>query len=282
MTRPVLRYHGGKWRIAPWIMSYFPPHRVYVEPYGGAGSVLMRKPRSEAEIYNDLDDDVVNVFRVLRDPEMAGRLEELLYLTPYSRTEFWTSYEPTEDPVERARRTIVRTTMSHGTTGRRAHRTGFRARCWAQRRNEAAGWVDVPDLIQGFVDRLRGVTIECRPALEVINQQDSPGTLFYVDPPYVLSTRSSIRSESEADGWRGYQHNMDDDEHRELLGVLRNVQGMVVLSAYDNEIYKELLGDWHRESKLVMADGGRRRQEVLWISPNVPAQQHELQYEEKK
>lgn len=121
--RPILRYHGGKWMIAKWIISHFPEHRIYVEPFGGAGSVLMKKPRSFAEVYNDLDDNVVNVFRILRDPDKAAQLSRLIDLTPWSRTEFFASYEETEDDLERARRTIVRTLMGFGTTGQMLNRT---------------------------------------------------------------------------------------------------------------------------------------------------------------
>lgn len=111
-SRPVLRFHGGKWRLAPWILSFFPPHKIYVEPYAGAASVLLRKPRSFAEVYNDLDQDVVNVFRILRDPPRAMRLAELCRLTPWARDEFLLAYEPTDDPVEQARRTIARGYMA--------------------------------------------------------------------------------------------------------------------------------------------------------------------------
>ena len=87
-TLPEKRYHGGKWRLAPWIIEHFPPHRVYVEPFGGAASVLLRKPRSYAEVYNDRWSDVVNVFRVLRDPVRAAALKRLIALTPFARDEF--------------------------------------------------------------------------------------------------------------------------------------------------------------------------------------------------
>lgn len=97
-TRPVLRYHGGKWKLAPWVIQHFPPHQVYVEPFGGAASVLMQKPRVEAEIYNDLDDDVVNIFRILRDPAMAAELRRRLELTPFARTELRDSYAPPPRP----------------------------------------------------------------------------------------------------------------------------------------------------------------------------------------
>src|ERR1041385_943962 len=106
-TRPVVRYHGGKWNLAPWIISHFPPHRIYVEPFGGAASVLLQKPRSYAEIYNDLDQEVVNVFRILRDRKAARELERLLRLTPFARDEFCHSYgrDDKERPsrIERAR-----------------------------------------------------------------------------------------------------------------------------------------------------------------------------------
>lgn len=266
-SRPVLRYHGGKWRIAPWIISHFPPHEIYVEPFGGAASVLVRKSRSSAEVYNDLDEDVVNVFRVLRNPRRSARLKTLLFLTPYSRIEFLSSYRRTLDPVERARRTIIRSSMAHGTTGRRKHQTGFRSRCWAQRRNESLLWSEYHELIDGFVDRFKGVVIECRPALEVILQHDSPNTLFYLDPPYVLSTRSSIRGPWE-ENWRAYQYDLSDSQHMELLRLLREVQGMCVISGYPNPIYEEILFDWEVHEKEVSADAGRVRLEKLWISPN--------------
>src|SRR3990167_11343170 len=104
-TRPVMRYHGGKWRLAPWVIEHFPEHRVYTEAFGGGASVLMRKPRSYAEVYNDLDGEIVNVFRVLRDPSQARELERLLRLTPFARSEFETSYITDGDPLEQARRT---------------------------------------------------------------------------------------------------------------------------------------------------------------------------------
>src|SRR5690606_19105648 len=114
--RPVLRWHGGKWLLAPWIIEHFPAHRVYVEPFGGAGSVLMRKPRTYAEIWNDLDGEVVNIFRVLRSPD-ANRLVDALRLTPFSRQEFTGAYEPSSDPVERARRLVIRSFMGFGSNG---------------------------------------------------------------------------------------------------------------------------------------------------------------------
>src|SRR5690606_6837914 len=97
-ARPIIRYHGGKWRIAPWIISHFPEHRVYVEPFGGGGSVLLRKPRSYAEVYNDLDGEIVNLFRVARD--CGDELIRSVELTPFARDEFMLAYEETEDPIE--------------------------------------------------------------------------------------------------------------------------------------------------------------------------------------
>ncbi|MCP1679451.1 DNA adenine methylase [Kerstersia gyiorum] len=107
-TRPVMRYHGGKFRLAPWIISHFPPHRTYCEPFGGAASVLMQKPRSYAEVYNDRDDDIVNVMRVLRDPVMRAQLEEAVAMTPYARSEFEAAFHHSDEPVERASKALDR------------------------------------------------------------------------------------------------------------------------------------------------------------------------------
>lgn len=126
IKHPAIRYHGGKFRMATWIISHFPVHRCYVEPFGGAASVLLKKEPSEAEVYNDLDGDVVNLFRVLRDPATSQALITACALTPYSREEFTHAYEHSEDPVERARRLVVRATMGFGSAGATKGNTGFR------------------------------------------------------------------------------------------------------------------------------------------------------------
>jgi len=262
-TRPVLRYYGGKWRLAPWIISHFPPHRVYVEPYGGAASVLLRKPRSYAEIYNDLDGEVVNVFRVLRDPVQARELERLLRLTLFARAEFALAYEESDDPVERARRCIVRAFMGFGSGAvNRTFRTSFRSRCMRPRYHPATDdWRNYPSIIPMFTERLQGVVIEARPALDVIAKQDDSDVLFYVDPPYPASERNTASG--------GYVVEMlDDDQHRELASVLRAARGMVVISGYPCVLYdEELYPDWQRVERPAFADGARRRTEVLWLSP---------------
>jgi DNA adenine methylase len=112
VSHPLIRYHGAKWRLAPWIISHFPKHRIYVEPFGGSGSVLLRKKQSEIEVYNDLDGEIVNLFRVARDN--GEELSRLVYLTPYSREEFVKSFEPSDDPIEQARRTVVRSFQGFG------------------------------------------------------------------------------------------------------------------------------------------------------------------------
>lgn len=267
VRRPVLRYHGGKWMLAPWLIRQFPPHRIYVEPFGGAASVLMRKPRAFAEVYNDLDGEVVNVFRVLRDPASADRLTHLLRLTPWSREEFYAAYEPSDDAVERARRTIVRQFMGFGTTARRKGRTGFRAKAYRYNQTGCQDWTNYPDALTAFTARLCGVCLEHAPALDVIRAQDGPGTLFYCDPPYPAGTRSSMRTLPN-DGSTAYAHELTDDDHRALAAVLHGVQGMVALSGYASDLYdRELYPTWERLERAHLADGARQRTEVLWLNP---------------
>lgn len=260
--RPVLRYHGGKWKLASWIISHFPPHRVYVEPFCGAASVLLRKPRSYAEVISDLDGEIVNLFRVLRDPMRARELERMLRLTPFARSEFELSYLPDGDPVEQARRTIVRAFMGFGSTLTGQWTTGFRSNTKRSGTTPAHDWAGYPDLVPTFVERLAGVVVENRPALDVIQQHDGPHTLFYVDPPYPTGSRG------ERWAGRAYRHEMTDDDHRDLAAVLRFCRGMVVVSGYACELYdEELYPDWHRVERETFADGARRRTEVLWLSP---------------
>lgn len=271
VTHPPLRYHGGKWRSAQWIIGHLPPHRVYVELYGGGASVLLRKPRVRMEIYNELDDQVWNVFRVLRDPEMSARLEEAIVLTPFSRSDFDLCYELSDDPVEQARRTIARGFMGMstlGTTG--GHRTGFRYSDTAGSTAEKI-WQRYPDRIAAFASRLTGVVIEHRPALEVIDKldrtSDASGTLFYADPPYVLGTRQ------KGSHWRrAYRHEMTDQDHIDLASRLRVIKGMAIVSGYPSELYDELYAGWTCVRSTARIEGAQTRTECLWISPRAAEQ----------
>lgn len=260
-TRPVLRWFGGKWRLAPWIINHFPKHRVYVEPFGGAGSVLMRKNRAYAEIWNDLDGDVVNLFEVLRSDD-AGRLLEVIRLTPFARNEFERAYEETTDPIERARRLVVRSFMGFGAKGVSFQSTGFRANSNRNGSTPSHDWTNYPDALRLVVERLSGVVIESRDAGNVIRQHDSADTLHYVDPPYVHETRTITD---------GYAHEMGDEAHSTLLETVQSVKGMVVLSGYPHPLYDEALTDWERVEKDALADGARSRKEVLWINPKCSA-----------
>lgn len=250
--------------LAPWIIEHLPPHRIYVEPYAGAGSVLMRKtPAPFCEVVNDLDGEVVNLYRVLRDPELAEQLRRALALTPYSRHEFALSYEPNEDPIEQARRTVVRACQGFGSDSGSGAKTGFRANGNRQNTHPAKDWLNYPRCIQNFTARLAGVVVENRRAVDIIRQHDGPGTLFYCDPPYCHGTRSSATVRAG----KGYRHEMTDDDHRELAQVLRSCEGMVVLSGYACGLYDlELFADWHRVERKTLADHSLERTEVLWIN----------------
>ena len=256
--RPILRYHGGKWILAPWIVSHFPKHRIYVEPFGGAASVLLRKPRSYAEIYNDLDGELVNLFQVCR--ENGEALIQVLRLTPFSRADFEKSYQPAEDTIEQARRTVIRSFMGFGSNAHNK-KTGFRVDSFRSGTTPARDWKNYPDCLRIIIQRLRGVAIENRDAIDVILQHDSSQTLFYVDPPYVSDTR---------DRGEDYRFEMTDDQHEQLAEVLHGVQGMVVLSGYNSNLYGRLYSSWRIEKKISLADGAREREEILWFSPSVP------------
>jgi DNA adenine methylase len=267
--RPVLRWHGGKWKLAPWIVSHFPPHRCYVEPFGGAASVLLRKPRAYAEVYNDLDDWVVSLFRVLRDETKAVRLLELLRLTPFARTEFeeGRNLEPAPglDDVEAARRLIIRSFMGFGSNAHNGRSAGFRANSNRSGTTPAQDWANYPDALPALIERLRGVVIENRDAIAVMAAHDGPEVLHYVDPPYLPETRSPANKYDLK--YRRYRHEMAPADHARLLDYLRTVEGIVVLSGYASEMYDAALHDWKRVEMAAFADGARARVEVAWLNP---------------
>ncbi len=263
LKRPAMRYHGGKWKLAKWIISQFPQHRIYVEPFGGAASVLLQKQRSYAEIYNDLDCEIVNVFRVLRDSDAAGRLQVACELTPFSRCEFEQSYVPADDPVEQARRTIFRSFAGHGSAAASGYNTGFRANATRSHTTPADDWLGWPKHIAAFTQRLRGVIVENRDAIKLINTHNRANTLIYVDPPYVPETRNTATR-----GGKNicYRHEMDVDDHMQLLDVLIKSESMIVLSGYDSELYSDMLSGWLRVKRDTTGDGRSARTEILWLN----------------
>jgi len=219
--RPILRYYGGKWRISSWIIEHFPPHRIYVEPFAGAASVLLRKEPSQIEVLNDLNRRVTSLFAVLRQPSTAKRLYEMLWATPYSAAEFADAQEQSPDPVEDARRLIILGHQAHGATGPSGgKRTGWRRRCENNRTaNAATAWASIYQFVPWWCDRLRSVYIECDDALAVIRRWDAPDALIYADPPYLKEMRGETYKN------RAYAHDMDRDGHVKLAGVLHDVVG---------------------------------------------------------
>ena len=263
--RPAIRYHGGKYRLAPWVMSFFPAHLCYVEPFGGAAGVLLQKERAYAEVYNDLDGDVVNFFRVLRDPIDRAALVDACTFTPYAREEFDLAWTPAEDPIERARRLCIRAQMGFGSAGATKGTTGFRIDTRRSYGTAQALWERYPDAIAAAGQRLQGVLIENRPAVDILMQHDAPDTLYFVDPPYVFSTRDP---RARTHGY--YKHEMLDEEHAQLLEVLLKLNGMVVLSGYHTDMYDDMLVGWARhetEARISAGRGTKVRTECVWINP---------------
>lgn len=244
--------------LAPWIISHFPNHKVYVEPFGGAASVLMQKPRSYAEVYNDLDGEIVSLFKILRDEAQSQELRRRLDLTPFAREEFDSAYGAPVDKIDAARFLIIRSFMGFGSDGHNpdSGKTGFRANSNRSGTTPAHDWTTYPRCISQFCERLAGVVIENRDALKVMAQQDSPETLFFLDPPYVHSTRGAKHS---------YRHEMTNEQHEALLASITALSGMVMLCGYESSVYESL--DWLCIKRKAMADGARERTECLWFNP---------------
>lgn len=262
ISRPALRYHGGKFRAAAWIISHFPAHECYTEAFGGAASVLLQKIPVRHEVYNDADSYLVGFFRVLREQTQA--LIDAIRWTPYSRAELraaWADFGEA-GTLEAARRLYVRSYQSfsnapaHATTGWRFNRSGLAS---------AVRQFNAVDSLYDIAERLRQVQFECRDGLAVLRDFDAPNTLHYVDPPYVDATRTSKSTNTG----HSYVHEMDDGDHAELLAVCRELRGAVVLSGYDSALYRAALPDWARVSRRFSALSGTSRVECLWLSPSV-------------
>lgn len=253
---PVLKYVGSKHRIADWIVAQMPPHKTYVEPFCGGAAVFFRKPESNIEVLNDLAGDVVNFFQQLRDNSDA--LIRAIALTPYARDEYALSLQPCGDcsELERARRFYVASFQSFGATY--ARKSGWRKRV-TPANGDLTNEFSRLDGLEQAVAALKHAYIENRPAIDVIQQYDAPDTLFYIDPPYVLSSRGDM-------GRKRYAHEMTDDQHRHLAEVVHHARGMVLLSGYKSDLYSELYRDWTLVTKTTTTNGNGVATEYLWLN----------------
>lgn len=257
---PILKYPGAKWRIAEWIIERMPYHVGYVEPFFGSGAVFFNKPKSKIETISDLDGSIIRFFKTCREHP-----EELAYaisLTPWSREEFLQSdfCDEATDDIEAARQFCVRCWQTFG--ARVKCKTGWRnstARSNNPGPDNPALWRRLPEVVQQVANRLLDAQIENRHALDVIAQNNGENILIYADPPYVKCTRSLNGDQ--------YRFEMSDKEHEQMLTALRQHSGMVMLSGYDCEMYRDLLPEWRIETIRTTAERGVMRTECLWTNP---------------
>ena len=254
--RAIMKYPGSKWSIAKWIIDFFPEHHSYLEPFFGSGGVFFNKNRSNIETINDLDGEVINLFECIRsDPE---RLAKEIYFTPYAKASYNKAFsaEIPKEPFDRAVRLLIRCNMGHGfrTTG---ERVGWKNDVAGRERAYAAkAWMELPDIIMTAAGRLRGVQIECSPAVKLISRFNAPEVLVYCDPPYILSTRLG----------KQYRCEMTDDDHLQLLDTLKRHKGPVLISGYQSSMYDAELQGWHQETVITTDQLSRPRKEVLWMN----------------
>lgn len=268
MKKTILKYPGAKNRIAKWICENIPLHEVYLEPFFGSGAVFFQKDPVKIETINDLDDNVVNYFMVIRN--QCNELVSALEMTPYSREEYVRSFEILENDseVEKARKFAVRCWQGFGCSN--LYRNGFRSSQQSRSPHTTKEWSQLPERLLFATERLKNAQIEKLPAVELIKRYDSKDVFIYADPPYLRGIRKGYL----------YHHEMENSEHVELLEVLKKHPGKVILSGYDNELYNSLLPGWRKLSKKTQAEGGIERTETLWT--NFADTQLNLFYKERK
>lgn len=259
--KAIIKYPGSKWKLAKQIISFFPEHHSYLEPFCGSMAVLFNKGRSNIETVNDRDNDVVNFFSWVRnDPEKLARE---IYLTPYARQVYDNAFqERPRDSLKQAVNFCIRLNMGHGykTNG---IKVGWKNDIQGRENSYALNdWNSFPERIIEAAERLKQVQIENMPAEQLIPRYNYSNVLIYADPPYLLDTRNGEQ----------YRCEMSYDDHVQLLELLLNHKGPVVLSGYENDLYDQKLKDWYREEYLAYTQGSSPRKEVLWMN-FIPNQQ---------
>jgi len=257
----VLQYPGKKNSIAKWIISHFPhdyQSMTYLEPFFGSGCIFFRKERSAVETINDLDNEISNLFIQIRDnPE---ELMMLLMNTPWSRAEYDLSFEKTDNPVEQARRCIVRFWFTVGANVRL--KNGMRFEILRNSGGLSNFHLNLPEIIAMASERLKHnrkslVQIENRNVFELIPKYNRENVLMYLDPPYLLETRKHKKV---------YKHELTCDEHEDLLKLICQSKAKIIISGYMNELYSSYLKDWRLEQTRAKDQAGNRRTECIWMN----------------
>lgn len=264
---PPLKYPGAKWLLAHWIVSFFPAHNFYLEPFFGSGAVFFNKCPSLHETINDIDDQVINFFRVCRD--YPDELARAINLTPFARAEYESVQENkagdeiklTGDCIENARRFSVRCSQSFGS--KLADRCGWKNSKHSAGPVNTSVWNRIPDTVFEVSKRLKNAQIENTDAVALIRKCNANDCLIYADPPYLGSTRNSRIYRNEM---------MGETEHIALLDALLDHTGAVVISGYDNQLYNETLSGWKKATAAGRANSGAERTEVIWTNFEMPKQ----------
>lgn len=262
VLRPPVKWHGGKYYLAQRIISLFPAHRIYLEPFGGAASVLLNKHPVEVEAYNDLDLRITRLFRVL---QTQGReFVERLQFVPYSQYEFESAacYPPNTSDLEKAICDFIRWRQSFGGRGKSWSYTTKRAR-GGMAGDVNAWWTSIEQLPE-IIERLRRVEILYQPAVDAIRRFDNPDALLYCDPPYLHETRAAHSRDV-------YGIEMTADQHYELGQILNRCHSRIVISGYPSALYEDMFKSWRRIEFDIAnhSAGGRRKsrkRETLWLN----------------
>ena len=245
---------------------------VYLEPFAGSGAVFFNKKPGAVETINDLDSNIVNLFRVLRDD--PDELRRVLQLTPYSREEYDLSFEECDEPIEKARRYMVRTTQAIGAKMHNNEKCGWCNHKQMKTGGTACKWGGIVDTIDEATCRLRGdtthlVQIENMDALRLIERYNNPDTLMYLDPPYVLAARKSGKL---------YNHELDAGGQQQLLSLISHSKAKIILSGYENELYDTALSGWRKDSTTSRTTSGELAKETIWMNYTPPFIQLQLDF----